>query len=84
MSPTPAQMVAPERTLRASSLLRWLPAKGSVSIIMMLRIEKYSVNDARGTPKNSDTGVKKMPAHDRTSAHGRHVMTMQLATIAYA
>ena len=55
---------------------------GSVSIIMMLRMEKYSVNEARGTPKNSETGVKKMPAHESTSAQGRQVMAMQLATMA--
>ena len=46
-----------------------------------LSTEKYSVNDALGTPKNSETGVKKMPAHERTSAQGRHVITMHERTM---
>ena len=74
-------MVAPLSTLRASSRLKWLPASGSVSIIMMLSMEKYRVNCARETPKYSETGVKKMPAHESTSAHGRHMITMQDATM---
>jgi hypothetical protein len=58
-----------------------LPATGSDIIIKMLRIEKYSVNWARLTPKNSLTGVKKMPAHDRTKAQGKHIRTMHEAMI---
>ena len=57
---------------------------GRVSIIATLSSEKYSVNWARATPKNSETGVKKMPAHESTSAQGRQVIAMQLATMAKA
>lgn len=45
-------------------------------------MEKYSVNVALGTPKKLETGVKKMPAQESTSAHGRHVMAMHAATMA--
>ena len=84
MRPRPARIVPPLRTLRASSLLKWLPAMGSEIIMKMLRMEKYSVNCALGTPKNSLTGVKKMPAHESASALGRHMMTMHEATMRYA
>ena len=48
----------------------------------MLSTEKYSVNSAVATPKYCETGVKKMPAHDSTSAQGRNVIAMQDATMA--
>ena len=57
------------------------PATGSVSIIAMLSIEKYSVNWARATPRYSLTGVKKMPAQLSASAHGRHVIMMHESTM---
>ena len=46
-----------------------------------LRIEKYRENSALLTPKNELTGVKKMPAHDSTSAHGTQVSAMPQATM---
>ena len=82
--PRPQSAVATESTTRASRAARSLPATGSVAIMARLSTEKYSVNDALGTPKNSDTGVKKMPAHERTSAQGRHVITMHESTMRYA
>ena len=48
----------------------------------MFTMEKYSVKVALGTPKNAETGVKKIPAQLSTSAHGRQVMAMQAATMA--
>ena len=58
-----------------------LPATGRLTIMEALRIEKYRENSALLTPKNELTGVKKMPAHDSTSAHGTQVSAMPQATM---
>ena len=80
--PTPHSTAATERETRRSVFDMTLPQTGRVTIMARFTMEKYSVNVALGTPKNVETGVKKMPAQDSTSAHGRHVMAMHAATIA--
>ena len=79
--PTPHSTAATERETRRSVFDMTLPQTGRVTIMARFTMEKYNVNVALGTPKNSDTGVKKMPAHERTSAQGRHVITMHERTM---
>ena len=47
----PSMITAAERTTRASIFDMSLPPMGSMIIIARFKIEKYSVNDALGTPK---------------------------------
>ena len=82
--PAPHSTAATESEARRSVLDSTLPQMGSVTIMARFTSEKYSVNVALGTPKNVETGVKKMPAQLSTRAHGRQVMAMQEATMAYA
>ena len=84
MRPAPHSTAATESEARRSVFESTLPQMGSVTIMARFTMEKYSVNVALGTPKNALTGVKKMPAHESTRAHGRQVMAMQAATIAKA
>ena len=80
--PAPHSTAATESETRGSVLDMTLPQMGRVTIMARFTMEKYSVNVALGTPKKLETGVKKMPAQESTSAQGRHVMATHAATMA--
>ena len=57
---------------------------GRTTVMAMQSTEKTAEKATRGTPKYCETGVMKMPKHVRIMAHGKNMMTIQVATMAYA
>ena len=57
---------------------------GKATVMAMQSTEKTAEKATRGTPKYWETGVIKIPKHVKMMAQGKNMMTIQVATIAYA
>ena len=57
---------------------------GKATVIAMQSTEKTAEKATRGTPKQFETGVIKIPKQVKIIAQGKNMMTIQVATMAYA
>ena len=57
---------------------------GKAIVMAMQSTEKTAEKATRGTPKYCETGVMKMPKHVKMMEQGKNMMTIQVATMAYA